>query len=583
MKQLRLILLLIVLNLVAISFLTANLKPGSPEYDAWKQSQIKPPTALAKPALKVSALGSQTTDQRDPCELLVPWDSSFTLAMDTNDDDYTDEILLPFVFPLYGEPQTSCYINNNGNVSFDDPYSSYTPWGFPISGSPMLAPFFADVDTRGMGQVWYKLESNRMIVIWDHVGYYSSSSDPDQANTFELIFSDGTDPTIGLGNTVAFSYADMSWTTGDASGGDLGFGGTPATVGINEGDGVTFDQIGRFDHAGLDYDGAYGENDGVDWLDCKLFLFDTGSTATLTVIPTEDPFPVGPPAGAIPGDPNTQAYYAVYPAQGTLPVQIPVGPGTYRGWIFYDSAWHTADIFPVTGPGTIVFSYVPFDGQSDVPIFITKEDDTLPVELSSFTAVLTTDLLVKIAWTSESETNHAGYNILRSEVSDLSTAMHINDGYIDQGTATGTQMNYLFTDATVDTGNTYNYWLESVSLNGESGYYGPLVVHVNAIGDEPAIPEIPQQTELFSAFPNPFNPFTNLRYGMEAAGNVRIDVFNVKGQILKTFTRSHNQPGYYQVSWDGHDTNGRQLGTGVYFYRMTSGKYSSTKKMIMAK
>ena len=144
-------------------------------------------------------------------------------------------------------------------------------------------------------------------------------------------------------------------------------------------------------------------------------------------------------------------------------------------------------------------------------------------------------------------------------------------------------MNYLYTDTEVATDATYYYWLESVSLNGESEYYGPLMVTVNAAGEEPVIPVIPVETKLFSAFPNPFNPSTNLRYSMKEAGDVRIEVYNVKGQILETFNNSHNQPGYYQISWDGRDANGSLVGTGLYFYRMTSGKYTSTKKMILAK
>ncbi|MCB5271523.1 MAG: choice-of-anchor J domain-containing protein [Candidatus Cloacimonetes bacterium] len=216
-------------------------------------------------------------------------------------------------------------------------------------------------------------------------------------------------------------------------------------------------------------------------------------------------------------------------------------------------------------------------------IFPKDDNDTLPVTLSSFTAVLTADLHVNIAWIAESETNHAGYNILRSEVKELSTAMMINNALIDAGTTSGTQISYQYTDAEVYHNARYYYWLEDRSLTGESTYHGPLMVTISAQGEEIAIPEIPVETKLFSAFPNPFNPSTNLRYSMKEAGDVRIDVYNLKGQLLKSFNNSHNQAGYYQVSWDGHDANGRLVGTGVYFYRMSSGNYSSTKKMIMAK
>jgi len=232
--------------------------------------------------------------------------------------------------------------------------------------------------------------------------------------------------------------------------------------------------------------------------------------------------------------------------------------------------------------GTITF-VVEASKDLNLPIVLGPVDPTLPVTLASFTAVLTSDLHVKIAWMAESEVDHAGYNLLRSEVNELSTALRLNASMIDEGTVSGTQISYLYTDTEVYHNALYYYWLESVSLTGESEYFGPIMVLINANGEEPGIPAIPIETKLFSAFPNPFNPSTNLRYSMKEAGDVRIDVYNVKGQILKTFENHHSLPGYYQVNWDGRDMNGRVVGTGVYFYRMSSGKYSATKKMVLAK
>jgi len=232
---------------------------------------------------------------------------------------------------------------------------------------------------------------------------------------------------------------------------------------------------------------------------------------------------------------------------------------------------------------SVIFTLaVKADGDLEI-VFPMDGDSTLPVTLSSFTAVLTADMHVNLTWVAETEVDHAGYNVLRSEVKELSTAIFINTSLIDEGQNVGTQVKYNFLDKEVYHNAVYYYWLENVDLNGETEYYGPITAYVNADGEGPGIPEIPLETKLFAAFPNPFNPATNLRYSMKEAGDVRIDVFNVKGQILKTYHNSHNQPGYYQVSWDGRDLNGRPVSTGVYFYRMTSGKYRSTIKMVLAK
>jgi len=248
------------------------------------------------------------------------------------------------------------------------------------------------------------------------------------------------------------------------------------------------------------------------------------------------------------------------------------------GAYYRNSQWTS-----VESNGTEIVFEIEASKDLSLPIILGDLDPTLPVSLSSFAATLTSDLQVLIAWVAESETDHAGYNLLRSEVQELLTAVRINNTMIDQGIASGTQMSYLYSDTEVFRNATYYYWLESVSLAGHSDYYGPISVLVNANGEEPGIPSIPLETLLFSAFPNPFNPSTNLRYSLKEAGDVRIDVFNLKGQILKSFENVYQQPGYYQIAWDGRDADGREVGAGIYFYRMTSGKYSATKKMVMAK
>jgi len=184
-----------------------------------------------------------------------------------NDDWSTNLITLPFNFCLYGTTYNSLYINNNGNVSFGAAYSTFTANSFPTPTYTMIAPFWSDCDSRGPNSkyVHYKLTSTALIVQWDSIGYYAQHDD--KRNTYQLIITNGADSIIPSGNNVSFCYGDMQWTTGDASGGLNGFGGTPATVGVNKGDGVNYFQVGLFDRDSATYDGSYGNNDGVNWLD----------------------------------------------------------------------------------------------------------------------------------------------------------------------------------------------------------------------------------------------------------------------------------------------------------------------------
>lgn len=338
-----------------------------------------------------------------------------------------------------------------------------------------------------------------------------------------------------------------------------------------------------FSFVGLSGTGGYSWGICVDDVAVKAYDYPAGTP----VIIGDDTVTVtggsanNVPGGDIPEIPNT-AFVPV----GSFVLQL-VGAGPWTVTIETDALWGAyyqgGEWHEVQASEGVISFVVTASKDAEVPIVLGDLDPTLSVTLATFTAVLTADLHVQIAWMSESETDHAGYNLLRSEVQELSTAMRINDTMINEGIATGTQMSYIYTDTQVYHDATYYYWLESVSLSGETEYYGPITVYVNANGEGPGIPEIPLETKLYSAFPNPFNPSTNLRYSMKEAGDVRIDVYNLKGQILKTFHNSHNLPGYYQVNWDGRDMNGRVVGTGVYFYRMTSGQYSATRKMVLAK
>lgn len=221
---------------------------------------------------------SGSSEKNDVCDCMIPLDATFTLAMPPNDDLSSSLISLPFTFYFYGNPFNSVYINNNGSISFTTPYSTFTGTPFPNPSFEMIAPFWGDVDTRGIGNVWYKVTQRSLIVIWDRVGYYNAHIDKE--NTFQLIISNGFDPLIPIsGSNVAFCYGDMQWTAGDASGGMSGFGGAPAIVGLNHGPSGNYFQVGLFDQPGTLFDGPLGMNDQVDFLDNMEMYFDASGAS----------------------------------------------------------------------------------------------------------------------------------------------------------------------------------------------------------------------------------------------------------------------------------------------------------------
>lgn len=233
----------------------------------------------------LSSASAAKTSSTGACQCMVPVDPTFTLVPMSgytspyrNDDGSSNSIPLGFNFCFYGTTYNSLFINNNGNVSFGSSYSTFSSNSFPDPSFVMIAPFWGDVDTRGAasGLVYFKQTATSLIVKWSNVGYYSSMTD--KLNDFQLILTDGSDPLLPNGNNIAFCYGDMQWTTGSASQGVGGFGGVPSTVGVNKGDGVNFVQIGRFDQAGVSYDGPYGLNDGISFLDNKSYFFNSCGT-----------------------------------------------------------------------------------------------------------------------------------------------------------------------------------------------------------------------------------------------------------------------------------------------------------------
>lgn len=219
--------------------------------------------------------GGRSVSTSTSCGCYKQPDTSYTVLPPS--DDGSEMVMLPFQFYFYGTTVNSVHINNNGNISFGNPYSSFSGVGFPSDDFTMIAPFWGDVDTRNYGGVVsYKLSNSSLIVNWEEVGYFNQQSD--KRNSFQLIITDGSNPILPAGSNVAFCYADMQWTTGSASGGINGFGGTPATVGANKGDSINFIQFGRFNAPGFGYDGPFNNPDEVSWLDNQSMFFNVSGS-----------------------------------------------------------------------------------------------------------------------------------------------------------------------------------------------------------------------------------------------------------------------------------------------------------------
>lgn len=166
-----------------------------------------------------------------------------------NDDGSTGLVNIGFTFNLFGLSQSNLYVNNNGNVTFTAALFNYTP--LPIAGSNLavLAPFWADIDTRsGPGVTTYGTGTlsgrNAFYVNWLQVGYYNQHAD--KLNSIQLVMIDRSDVSAGDFD-FEFNYDGITWDTGDASGGSNGFcgpNGVSARVGWANGTGATDELAG---------------------------------------------------------------------------------------------------------------------------------------------------------------------------------------------------------------------------------------------------------------------------------------------------------------------------------------------------
>ena len=79
------------------------------------------------------------------------------------------------------------------------------------------------------------------------------------------------------------------------------------------------------------------------------------------------------------------------------------------------------------------------------------------------------------------------------------------------------------------------------------------------------------------------SPETTIFYNLESDSRVELTIYNLKGQKVRSLVNELQPKGNHQVAWNGRDDNNKSVASGVFFYRMKSGKFSSTKKMILLK
>lgn len=109
----------------------------------------------------------------------------------------------------------------------------------------------------------------------------------------------------------------------------------------------------------------------------------------------------------------------------------------------------------------------------------------------------------------------------------------------------------------------------------------PGIIYVSGSDADNGDPAIPSINSMSQNYPNPFNPTTTIKYSLAKSGQVSISVFNILGQKVKSLVNESRPAGENTTVWDGKDSSGSEVASGVYFYRIHSESLDETRKMIL--
>jgi len=209
-------------------------------------------------------------------------------------------------------------------------------------------------------------------------------------------------------------------------------------------------------------------------------------------------------------------------------------------------------------------------------------DAPLPIQLASFTGVILSDGMVKLTWTTLTETDNFGFEVQRSADS-TADFVTIEDSFVPGNGTTADQHQYTFIDSSRHA--SYSYRLKQIDRSGTVHYSDPIVPSSSLAVEETAVPA---RFVLEQNYPNPFNPKTGIRFSVptqsgrdgqvSGVSDVKLTVFDILGSEVAVLVNERKAPGSYEVSFDGTG-----LASGSYIYRLMAGTHVETKRMLLVK
>lgn len=195
-----------------------------------------------------------------------------------------------------------------------------------------------------------------------------------------------------------------------------------------------------------------------------------------------------------------------------------------------------------------------------------------PVELTSFNVNSVAGRVV-FEWTTQSESENLGFHIYKSE-SVTGPKIRVNEQMIKGALNSETRHDYQWEERVTEGGQIVYYWVADVATDGKMVFHGPIKVETIAA---------PKFYALDQNYPNPFNPSTTITYKLKDDSKVKLNIFNVRGQLVRELVEDDKIAGEYSIQWDGLDNSGLKVPSGLYFYSIQANNFKATKKMAFTK
>ncbi|MFA5509470.1 MAG: T9SS type A sorting domain-containing protein [Candidatus Cloacimonadaceae bacterium] len=204
--------------------------------------------------------------------------------------------------------------------------------------------------------------------------------------------------------------------------------------------------------------------------------------------------------------------------------------------------------------------------------------ETVPVVLSSMSAYVNSDHMAVLKWSTASESDMNGFKVYANDTIQLANALILTPVVIPAHNTTD-GADYSFTANELEGPATYYFWLEAISIDGHSTFYGPVSVILTS--EEP-VPPLPDRSILGTAYPNPFKTGSRTNINAEIKQNETgtLEIYNITGQKVKSYTLP---AGIHLIDWDGRDASGRNVASGIYYYKLTTPSYTLSRKLVVVK